>query len=234
MTAATESVISEMVERLVRQFDPLKIVLFGSHARGDANRDSDVDLLVVLPEVEDRHATAGAMRDALRDVGLPNDVWATDPATIARSGDRVGAFLYPVLREGRVIYGVDDRDAGTWLRYAEEDLNTAERMVLSEGFALRWACYLSQQAAEKAIKAVLVAEEIQFPYIHRLHDLRDLVPRSRQVAGVEGDLEGLSKWATGGKYPGLPEDADEGDASSCLELARRIVEAASQDVRGEG
>lgn len=234
MSAATESVISEMVDRLVRRFDPLKIVLFGSHARGDADRYSDVDLLVVLPEVDDERATAAAMRDALRDVGVPNDVWPTDPATIALSGDKVGAFLYPVLREGRVIYGVDDRDAGTWLRYAEEDLTTAERMVRSEGFALRWACYLSQQAAEKAIKAVLVAEEIQFPYIHRLHDLRDLVPRGRQVAGVAGDLEGLSRWAAGGKYPGLPDDAGPDDASRCLELARQIVEAASKDVHGEG
>jgi len=234
MSATVESVISEMVERLVREFDPLKIVLFGSHARGGANRHSDVDLLVVLPEVEDERAMANAMRDALRDVGVPNDVWATDPGTIARSGDKVGAFLYPVLREGKVIYGVDDRDAGTWLRYAEEDLDTAERMVLGEGFALRWACYLSQQAAEKAIKAVLVGEEIQFPYTHRLHDLRDLVPRGRLVAGVEGDLEGLSTWAAGGKYPGLPEEADEDDASRSLALARRIVEAARQDVRGEG
>jgi hypothetical protein len=43
-----------MVERIVRQFKPDKIILFGSHARGDAGPDSDVDLLIVMPVIRIR------------------------------------------------------------------------------------------------------------------------------------------------------------------------------------
>jgi len=50
----TSEAINIMVERIVEQFHPLRITLFGSRARGDAGPDSDVDLLVVLPQVENK------------------------------------------------------------------------------------------------------------------------------------------------------------------------------------
>jgi HEPN domain-containing protein len=223
-----------MVERLVREFDPVRIILFGSHARGDANEHSDVDLLVVLPHIEDRADTSAALRSALGDVPLEAHAFPSDPEEIRRTGDRVGSFVYPVLREGRVIYGVDDRDQRVWLRYAEEDLDAAERMVEQTGFALRWACYLSQQAAEKALKAVLVAEQIPFPFIHELDKLRDLVPPHRRVARVEADLKGLSEWVNSARYPGEPEEATEEVARACIADATRVVEAAREDVGGKG
>ena len=46
--------ISIMTERIVRDFDPLQIILFGSQARGDADRDSDIDLLVIFGEPTDQ------------------------------------------------------------------------------------------------------------------------------------------------------------------------------------
>jgi len=107
MSAATESVISEMIDRLVREFDPLKIVLFGSHARGDANEHSDVDLLVVLPEVSERRQEVVDMRVALADLPLPKDVIVTTPEEIRRRGHLVGTVLRPALREGRVMYERD-------------------------------------------------------------------------------------------------------------------------------
>jgi len=104
MSATVESVISEMVERLVREFDPLKIVLFGSHARGEARWDSDVDLLVVLREVPDKHAATVDMLRALGDLSVAADVIPTDPGEIARRGDLVGTVLRPALREGKTVY----------------------------------------------------------------------------------------------------------------------------------
>ena len=50
--------ISIMTERIVREFDPLQIILFGSQARGDADRHSDIDLLVVFEELTDKRKTA--------------------------------------------------------------------------------------------------------------------------------------------------------------------------------
>src|SRR5947209_17491732 len=61
-------VIPTLVERIVRDFEPVKIILFGSHARGEARWDSDIDLLVVLLAAPDRHKTVGAIRLALADI----------------------------------------------------------------------------------------------------------------------------------------------------------------------
>ena len=46
--------ISTMTERIVRDFHPVQIILFGSHARGEAHPQSDVDLLVVFSELADK------------------------------------------------------------------------------------------------------------------------------------------------------------------------------------
>ncbi len=96
--------LPEIVERLVRQFRPLRIVLFGSQARQDARPGSDIDLLVVLPEVGDKRRTLVAMLRALGDLPVPVDVIPTDPGEISRRGHLVGSVLRSALREGRVLY----------------------------------------------------------------------------------------------------------------------------------
>ena len=98
------TVIPAMVERVVRQFDPVRVILFGSYARGEAGRDSDVDLLIVLDDLGDRRETEIAIRRALRGSGAPKDVVVTTPDEIARRGNVVGTILEPALREGRTVY----------------------------------------------------------------------------------------------------------------------------------
>jgi predicted nucleotidyltransferase len=93
-----------MAERIVRQFNPLRIILFGSQARGDAHPQSDVDLLVVLPEVVDKRRTTVEIRRALADLPAGKDIIVTTPAEIACRGDLVGTVLRPALREGKVLY----------------------------------------------------------------------------------------------------------------------------------
>ncbi len=96
--------LPDMIDRIVRRVDPLRIMLFGSWARGDARPDSDVDLLVVLPHVEDkRRATVEILR-ALNGVPVSKDVVVTTPDEIAVRGNVVGLVLRPALREGTVIY----------------------------------------------------------------------------------------------------------------------------------
>jgi predicted nucleotidyltransferase len=96
--------IPTMVERIVREFEPVQIILFGSQARGEARWDSDVDLLVVLPAAPDKHKAAVAFRRALRDVPVAKDIIVSTPDEIARYGDVVGTMLGPALREGRILY----------------------------------------------------------------------------------------------------------------------------------
>jgi predicted nucleotidyltransferase len=98
--------LPEVVERIVERFDPLRVILFGSVARGEMNYDSDIDLLVVFPEVkkEDKRALMVKIRSALLDTPVPMDILVTDPDEISRRGDLVGTILRPALREGKVLY----------------------------------------------------------------------------------------------------------------------------------
>lgn len=100
----TNELIADMTDRIARDFDPLRIILFGSHARGDATVDSDIDLLVVLPETPDKRQAAIEIRRALRDLPVSKDIVVTTPDEIARRGDLIGPVLRPALREGKVLY----------------------------------------------------------------------------------------------------------------------------------
>ena len=96
--------IPSLTERIVHHFDPLRIVLFGLHARGDARPDSDVDLLVVLSKMDDKRRAAVEIRRVLADLPVGKDIIVTTPEEISRRGDLVGTVLRPALREGKVLY----------------------------------------------------------------------------------------------------------------------------------
>lgn len=96
----------EVVERIVEEFDPLKIILFGSVARGEMGYDSDLDLLVVFEHVEweNKRRLAVDIRVAVADVPVPIDIVVTDVGEISRRGHLVGPVLRPALREGKTLY----------------------------------------------------------------------------------------------------------------------------------
>ena len=96
--------LERMVKRLVRNFNPDQIILFGSHARGDARPDSDIDLLVVLPLNGSKRAKQVEMRVALHDIHVPKDIIVATPEEIARRRNIVGTIIRPALREGKVLY----------------------------------------------------------------------------------------------------------------------------------
>ncbi|MGQ0742869.1 MAG: nucleotidyltransferase domain-containing protein [Acidimicrobiales bacterium] len=95
----------EVVADIVDACGPVRVILFGSVARGDDGPDSDIDILVVLPKLQrgERHELMGRLRSAIRAV-VPIDVLVTDPGEIERRRDVVGSMLYWPLREGMVVY----------------------------------------------------------------------------------------------------------------------------------
>ena len=100
----SESIISTMVARIVARFHPSRVVLFGSRARGDASRLSDVDLLVVMGDAPDKRRAAVEMRRLLGDLPLSKDIVVTTPDEIAYRGQVAGTVLHTALREGTVVY----------------------------------------------------------------------------------------------------------------------------------
>ena len=97
--------IPEMVRRIVEAVHPLQVILFGSHARGDARPDSDVDLLVVMPDGSDLRRAWDEAYGSLSGMGIPKDIVITSPTEIARRGHIAGLILRPALREGKILHG---------------------------------------------------------------------------------------------------------------------------------
>ena len=96
--------IDEMVRRIVTSFSPEKVILFGSHARGEAGADSDVDLLVVLSGPLKRREKRLAIRTALHGMGTAKDVVVVTPEEMDAQKDLAGSIVRPALLEGRVLY----------------------------------------------------------------------------------------------------------------------------------
>ena len=90
--------------RIVRRFRPDRIILFGSQARGDARRDSDADLLVVIPGNAHRRHTEASIYGSLAGIPFGTDVVVVHPEDIEAGSDLVGTVLEPALREGRTVY----------------------------------------------------------------------------------------------------------------------------------
>ncbi|MDO8684866.1 MAG: nucleotidyltransferase domain-containing protein [Armatimonadota bacterium] len=93
-----------MVNRVRDKFSPEKIVLFGSLARGTARPDSDVDLLVVFRNVENKRQSAIDIRRALADLPVGKDIIVTTPEEIQERGNLVGSILCAAIREGKTLY----------------------------------------------------------------------------------------------------------------------------------
>jgi predicted nucleotidyltransferase len=96
--------IVEMVRRIVEGFRPEKVILFGSHARGVAAADSDVDLLVVMPVEGSVRKKAMEIDLALADRTLPLDLIVVTPEQFERDRDRIGTVVRPAARQGKVLY----------------------------------------------------------------------------------------------------------------------------------
>ena len=217
-------VLADITSRIVREFHPVQVVLFGSQARGEAGASSDVDLLVVLPACRDKRRDTGALHEALSAVSVSKDIVVTTPEEIRRIGNMIGTVLRPALQEGKVLYdngendglrcgpvSEDDVVAATrrWLRQARDDLAGASAL-LREGMP-GLAYYHAQQAAEKAIKTALVRLQIDFPLTHDLRALLSLVPQEWEVTNIFVSPRELGEWALAGRYPveNLPDPDEE-------------------------
>jgi predicted nucleotidyltransferase len=95
--------IQAVGRRIGKEFRPRRVVLFGSHARGTATKDSDVDLLVVMP-------FRGRSVDKSVEIALkvrPNfatDILVRTPGTIRRRVAMGDSFMREILANGKVIY----------------------------------------------------------------------------------------------------------------------------------
>ena len=100
----SEQTIREAVERIVTAARPSRVIVFGSHARGDQDEGSDLDLLVIEPALVDRFQEMIRLRDAVGPIGRGVDVLVYSEEEAQRRGQVPGTVVYWALKEGRVVY----------------------------------------------------------------------------------------------------------------------------------
>ncbi len=110
-----------------------------------------------------------------------------------------------------------------WLDKADDDLRVAG-LILSGEIGVEWAaCFHAQQAAEKALKGLLVHLSIDFPKSHSLERLVALMPKD---VGARFDLDALINlmpWAVAGRYPEDIENPTAAQAQTTLDRAYQVV-----------
>ena len=126
------------------------------------------------------------------------------------------------------------QEAKRWLQFAAEDLEIAQRLLAQRPSAPRYVCWLSQQAAEKALKAALLLEAIDYPYTHDLNVLLNLLPDSWPVRVDQSSLVDLSGWAVEARYPGEWPEPTEADAIRAESEARAVRNAVAAEFRRRG
>lgn len=104
----TEELLQQVVRTILEEVDPEMVILFGSHARGDARPDSDLDLLVVesgaFGKERSRHQESVRLYDALGGLGVPKDILVATTAEVEYWRDSLNHVLARAMREGRVLY----------------------------------------------------------------------------------------------------------------------------------
>jgi predicted nucleotidyltransferase len=100
-----EHLITEAGRRLAAVTHDAQVILFGSYARGEANESSDLDLLVIEPEVAAPRAESARLRRELRDLEVALDVIVVSKKQAKALGEIAGTMVNEALQTGRILVG---------------------------------------------------------------------------------------------------------------------------------
>ena len=238
--SADDPVLDEVARRLVETCHPDRIYLFGSAARGEAGTDSDYDVLLVVPDDAPRDVLSGRRpHQAVSGLGLFTDMVvykrtyfserlhlvSSMPATVVREGK----LLYHSGEDGLIVEPVDKTiDTAQWMGKARSDLRSAEALLALDPPLVGNALYHCQQAAEKAMKALLYWQDVPFHKTHKLAELgKDCVDRDPGLDPLFSRAESLSEYVYLFRYPGV-DDPELEQGWRALALAREVFDAVAQ------
>jgi HEPN domain-containing protein/predicted nucleotidyltransferase len=208
--------LDAIVDRIVTGYAPERIIVFGSHASGEAREGSDVDLLIVKETNQRPLERRLAVERLLADRGVPLDLFVYTPAEVRRLYAAGSPLIEEIVENGRVLYMRKATEA--WLTEARDEMESAS--ILLEHGKYRGACLHSQQCVEEALKA-LILERGKRPM--RTHDVVELLNTARadgwQIELTMDDAVYLNSIYRG-RYPteegllphGEPSDEDAGRA----------------------
>lgn len=127
----------------------------------------------------------------------------------------------------------DPSDPREWLRRARSNLGLALAAPASPEVLYDDLCFEAQQAAEKAVKAILVAQQHDFPKTHDIGELLDLVRDAGLAVPAElAEARRLTPYAVAGRYPRFGEDVSPDEWREAGALADRVVRWAEAVISG--
>jgi predicted nucleotidyltransferase len=99
-----QRLLDELVRRVVDAVRPRRIILFGSGAREQMGPQSDLDLLVVMPDGVHRRRTAQAVYKSLGGLGFAKDVVVVTESDLQQFGQNPSLVIFPALQQGKELY----------------------------------------------------------------------------------------------------------------------------------
>ncbi len=165
--------LEEITHRIVEEYDPEKIILYGSHGTESARAGSDIDLLIIKETDKRPLERRIEVEKILHDRAVPLDIRVYTPKEVRKLYADGSLLIEQIMEKGRLLYM--RKTTSGWIREAEEDLDSAR--ILHEHGKYRGACYHSQQSVEKVLKALII-EKGRRP--ERTHDIVELANAVRQ------------------------------------------------------
>ncbi|MCK5241931.1 nucleotidyltransferase domain-containing protein [bacterium] len=100
----SDQVLNMLINRIVEEVKPLQIVLFGSAARGEMHADSNLDLMVVMPNGTHRRYTSQRLYQAISGIQMPYEIIVATSEDLQKHKNNQGLIYQTILREGKVLY----------------------------------------------------------------------------------------------------------------------------------
>ncbi|RKY05322.1 hypothetical protein DRP77_01355 [Candidatus Poribacteria bacterium] len=171
--------LEDVIRKLIEEYKPEGIILFGSRAAGEGGEHSDYDLLIIKRTDKRQVERQIEVEKLLSDRAIPLDLFVYTPWELWQLVSIGSPFITEALEKGRVLYM--RRATREWLRDAEDEFKSAA--ILHEHGFYRNSCYHSQQCVEKCLKC-LILEGGSPP--RRTHDLVVLL---REVNEMGWDID---------------------------------------------
>jgi len=251
---ATTIVPPELLDRVVAYFNPQRVILFGSAARGEAGPDSDIDLLVIVDDdTPPEKLTWRAGHEATRPYPDPADVFPMRAETFEHDRTIVGTLAAEADTDGIVVFGAPKgptpmrtsdpyarwQAVERWLAVADLDRRTVEACLVAEPPLHESAAFHCQRAAEKLLKGFLVQAAKRFRKTHSLAELGAAATASfPDIADLLAVAQNWSDWAFVYRYPsgqsGTEPEPDDEELRRALavinKLAARLRAARPQEI----
>ena len=99
-----QELLNELIRSIVESSHPRRIILFGSAARGEMDADSDLDVLVIMPDGCDCLGTAQELHCRLAGLGRAKDIVVVEEGDVIRHGDNPYLVIHTALLQGKELY----------------------------------------------------------------------------------------------------------------------------------